>query len=57
VQHHEGRIELDSEIGVGTTVRFWLPGEEMDIELVDGELEPQSADEISQGSDYVATLD
>lgn len=35
VQHHQGRIELDSEVGVGTTVRFWLPGEEVDIELVD----------------------
>ena len=25
VEYHEGRIELSSELGTGTTIRVWLP--------------------------------
>lgn len=47
VQQHQGRIEIDSERGVGTTLRIWLPGEAMEME----------ADvEVSHGSDVVTML-
>lgn len=32
VQKHNGRIEVESELGKGTTFRVWLPVRQMEAE-------------------------